>query len=291
MKIRKRSIVVLLLTVFIVGGIFLGVKLNFYIFGDANLTLAEKRVEIGKIVSGEKSYYEVVTNYLTKSKIREYKSVENRGARSFYYNDNWDYNPSINFIDSVLDRNMEGFNSLFDYEDEIPVNIFFIDGETVADGYVNIDGSINLIKIENYTPNTDSESVGKMMYEGMVIHEYIHFITRQKLMKYSYDPRVVPRWFMEGLGEYGENLLTGFMGKVGKLQWVDLKKDSEADGERGDDFYEASRRVVREIYKDKGKSGIEEIISKAYSLGFDNALKEATGKSLDDYSYVFNEEY
>lgn len=289
--IKKRKVLaiyVLVLGIIIGGASYVVLRLNNIIYEGKSLTFEEKVKRQEAISSGEYTIEELTAKYIKNRRLAKYDSKIEKGNKTFYYKSS-KVNPekSIEFIEDTLSKSMEGYGKYLGYTEEKPSEIFLssiLDSE--QRGYVDGSNQIEIGLYEFYIDGGKLQEAGLDSYRKTITHEYIHFIEGTYLRSGKVYINT-PSWFSEGLASYITNEIYSIKDESGEMYPLDLTLELREHKNRYDDFYISSSRVIREIYKEVGAEGIINILKLSAEMNFDKALKEVTGKELEDYYYIF----
>ncbi|MGL5149506.1 MAG: hypothetical protein ACRC7N_02900 [Clostridium sp.] len=287
-KKKVLAIYFLILGVIIGSSAFISITLNNIIFEGKKLSFSERLEIMNDIDSGKITVEELTIKYVGDKKISQYDLKTVKGNKTFYYRSNG-YNPekSIKFIDEILGQSMESFGTYLEYYNEKPCEIIlseFYNGD--LRGQVGVTNQVEIGMYEEYIDGGKLSNKGLEVYKETIIHEYIHFISNLYLREDGI-PKEIPSWFTEGVSTYVVNEICNIDDERGEIVPLDLRKPLDSSTIRSKDFYIASSRIIREIYKEVGTEGVVKILKLYNEMEFDQALKEVTGKQLEDYYYVF----
>lgn len=243
------------------------------IMAEAELSDQEKKV---RRYNNEKQYI--------ISKLSSYEIVEKKGNKVYHYDDNKENIKTMELVEEILSENSHKIEKIFNCSTPSEINIV-IRYDISSDSVAEVNGaSILVIKPFN------ESSYDKEYCTNVILHEYAHVITMEKLAQFGgLGFGDMPAWFAEGLGTWvAVNVGTEQIDKEG-LYKVDLA--SEVYGTTKlqiSNYYGSCYKVVDEIIKEVGLEGIEKCIEIWAKENSEDALKVVTGKTLEDYYYIFD---
>lgn len=243
------------------------------IMEEADLSDQEKKV---RHYNNEKQY-EI-------SKLSSYEIVEKKGNKIYYYDDNKENIKTMELIEEILNENSHKIEKIFNCSTPSEIHIV-IRYDSSADSVAEVNGANMLV----VTPFNES-SYDKEYCTNVILHEYAHVINMEKLAQFGgLGFGDMPAWFAEGLGTWvAVNIGTEKIDEEG-LYKVDLTSEEYGTTKlQINNYYGSCYKVVDEIIKEVGLEGIEKCIEIWAREDSEDALKVVTGKTLEDYYYIFD---
>lgn len=243
------------------------------IMEEADLSDQEKK---GRHYNNEKQY-EI-------SKLSSYEIVEKKVNKIYHYNDTKENIKTMELIEEILNENSHKIEKIFNCSTPSEIHIV-IRYDSSADSVAEVNGANMLV----VTPFNES-SYDKEYCINVILHEYAHVINMEKLAQFGgLGFGDMPAWFAEGLGTWvAVNIGTEKIDEEG-LYKVDLTSEEYGTTKlQINNYYGSCYKVVDEIIKEVGLEGIEKCIEIWAREDSEDALKVVTGKTLEDYYYIFD---
>ena len=218
------------------------------------------------------------------SKLSSYEIVEKKGNKIYYYNDTKENIKTMELIEEILSENSDKIEKIFNCNtpSEFHIEIRY---DSKSDNVGEVNGH-NILTITPFNENLYS----KEYFTNTILHEYAHVITLEKIVQFGgFGFGDMPTWFSEGLGTWvAVNIGTEEIDEEG-LYKIDLVSEEYGiTKSQVSNYYGSCYKVVDEIIKEVGLEGIEKCIELWAKEGSEDALKVVTGKTLEDYYYIFD---
>lgn len=289
-KKKLRGCYVIGLTILLILVIDTFTKVNIKAYGDEGAAMSlEERLNIIMTEAELSDQEKKVRSYNNEkqyeiSKLSSYEIVEKKGNKIYHYDDNKENIKTMELVEEILSENSHKIEKIFNCTTPSEINIV-IRYDSSSDSVAEVNGA-NILVIKPFNENL----YDKEYCTNVILHEHAHVITMEKLAQFGgLGFGDMPSWFAEGLGTWvAVNIGTEKIDEEG-LYKVDLT--SEVYGTTKlqiSNYYGSCYKIVDEIIKEVGLEGIEKCIEIWAKENSEDALKVVTGKTLEDYYYIFD---
>ena len=218
------------------------------------------------------------------SKLSSYEIVERKRNKIYYYNNTKENLKTMELIEETLSENSDKIEKIFKCNTASEVHIV-VRYDSSSDNVAEVNGA-NVLIITPFSENL----YDKEYFTNVILHEYAHVINLEKVSQFGGIAfGAMPAWFSEGLGTWvAVNIGTEKINEEG-LYKIDLSSEEYGiTKSQVSNYYGSCYKVVDEIIKEVGVEGIEKCIELWAKESTEDVLKVVTGKTLEDYYYIFD---